>query len=359
MPIVVSHQPNMNLLADASYRAGLGQYQQQQQEMQQRERMQIRALQTNLYSQAQAQEAALQRQLIGGEQDFRRQSLLMEEQQKFQREMQREKMQADNDQFRADMENRKTEAMLQRESIERRPIAKFYMNESSRIMKQIDDALAEGMVFDSSPAANEEAMRQWMGAKREIGIIQSEGTMFPFQQGETIYQKLVNQPVPSIRAKGFQDELNENMAEIPDPFNPELKRKIIRRGMAEDITPDPPKQEDPKPQSMKDLIFGVSAEAITNHMKLRAQAMKELTKKVPDGTGGFNEQPPTSADIDEWIQNYVDNEGKTTKGEQKQKPEGPVSAWPPPPPSNPLNGIPTDEEPLSWSYQTGPTPRGL
>ena len=54
MPIFVSHQPSVQLMAQAGYTAGAGQFMQQQREMAQRERMQMRGLEAEALAQQRA-----------------------------------------------------------------------------------------------------------------------------------------------------------------------------------------------------------------------------------------------------------------------------------------------------------------
>ena len=280
MPIVISHQPPMELLARAGWYAGAGAYRQEQEEMQQRERMQIRGIEANLLSQQISYQQQMQRDAWGAQVDAQRQGAQQQHQQDMltrQQEMQQKlaeiRQQERQEALQAKLQNQKElSASKFRNEIEWDQAKHFY-GESDDVSALIREQLADGYDFETP-----QQRQEYENKMAEIAKLRNDPTLREIQKAQGIYEIATRMPIPSKRIPTTEEQMREQMVEIPHPNNPNKKLLIApdRDGNPRLIAGDEAEKADTSAQDelAKEESF----------KKEYSDAKKLLTKRTDGGT---------------------------------------------------------------------------
>ena len=301
MPIVVSHQPPMELLARAGYYIGAGEERQRMEEMQQRERMQIRGIEANLLSQQMSYQQQMQRDYAGAmynaqqnQQEFDNRNNMMERQAELQARAAQLRQEDRNDALMARQKAQNDAMDLRQKNSLEWDQHKFFMGQADDVRKGIQESLDDGMGF-----ANEDEQRQYDNLMKQISEIQRNPTIRPLQKSQAIYQLTEQLPIPSKRIPASKEQLEAERVIMDDPNNPGRKVEWIRnRSGAWDVAREP---EIPKPE--KDTAAQDQEKLKSMRMKQYMDVYKLLTK--PGGTGE-PDTPPSHEEVVKAIQQMED-----------------------------------------------------
>ena len=313
MPIVVSHQPDLGFLSQASYFAGLSEWKQQQARMAQQERMQMRGINANLYSQAMGQQNAMQRDAFGYQQQIALENMRQGNRMQM-LEMDRNAQAQD---FFAEMDEKRRAARLQMESMENRGVADFYFGQVDDTMKRIQDLLANGYEFEG------DGLNQWQSLQQQLANIDKDGTLTPFQKAEAMYKKVLQEaPMPSMKRPAFQSEVDENTAWVTDPSTGQAVLVGRAREYSSLFTPDMKTEEEQQPQqkSLRSLVFSGTKEGQSQLSALYKIGQEALTAETSDGLDGTVKKVPSPEEVFAWIDKYIaqhDSRGGVEQGQQQ------------------------------------------
>lgn len=298
MPIVVSHQPDLNLLARAGYVAGAGQYQQWVEEMSQRERMQERSLQANLWSQQMSQDASMQRMMYGAAYDQARAAQIQAGEQDFRREMADLDAQNRMDLMQAEHKNRRDQMLTEMESAGNADIVKFLTSQADDRIKRIDQALMDGYEFDG------DGLAQYQAAQQQIAKIIQDPTVPGITRAQAIYEKSSAIPIPKLKRPNFQQEVESRTATITTPDGRKIVVAPVREMQVLDDGPDKPKGDvhsTPTEMVMKDT------RAFADLMKMAAEATTKVEDVTDPETGKTSKKTttPKPEESAKWAVAYI------------------------------------------------------
>jgi hypothetical protein len=315
MPIVVSHNPPMELLARAGWYVGAGEDRQRQEEMEQRERMQMRGLEANLISQQLSYQQQMQRDAYGAQIESAQMQQRGQQQAELMR--QQEEMQQRAAQIRQEDRN---EALLQRTKMQNELAtsrfkdqtewdqAKFFFSQSDDITGDISAQLTEGMGFETPEQEN-----AYRAGLAEMDRVRKEPSLRPIQKAQALYELSSRLPIPTKRIPTTREQMNEQIIMRPDPNDPSkmIEWTIDRNGL-----PSVAREPDlPKPQ-MDPEFEREQAES-----KAYNDAFKLLTKSEKTLSGNKT-IPPSHEEVVAFLdkqKEYV--RGQAGAGTAKGKPQ--------------------------------------
>ena len=311
----------MELLARAGYYVGAGEYRQQQEEMQQRERQQIRGIEANLLSQQLSYQQQAQRDAWGAQVDAQRQDAQQQHQINMQANQQQ--MQQKLAEFRQQERQEALQTKLKsqnelatakfRDQIEWDQ-AKHFHGEADDVTSLIREQIASGMDFDTP-----QQRQEYENKMAEMDRIRKDSTLRPIQIAQGIYEIASRLPIPTKRVPTTEEQLKEQMIEIPDPNNPG-KRLIFA----------PDRDGNPRLISGGDSGGPDKDPAAELQMKTKEQkakayndAYKLLTKTVKAENGmGTQSVPPSPKEVLEYLKQM---EEYASGGAQQQPQSQPQS----------------------------------
>jgi hypothetical protein len=264
MPIVVTHNPDIGLLARAGYVAGYGEFLQRQQELAQRERMQERALAANMYSQQIAQNAAMERMLVGGQMEADQRAWAMEQEINARRQLAELEAQNRLDVLQQRMERDRQNKLLERETAGNADIVKFFTNRAAQQIDDVNGLLAEGYQFEG------DGEKQWRDTMQQIARLQQDQTLSPMAAAQAIYNKMAEATLPRLKPPALQDTIPARIAKIDTPDGPVWVSQA--RDLSTIYTPHPKKDIQTPPAQMS------YAEWINSNPAVWNQAVKMATE---------------------------------------------------------------------------------
>lgn len=272
MPITVTHSPDPELLSQAGYQIGAGAQLQWAEEMAQRERMQMRALESNLITQERAH---------AWNQEFRqqdRQARLQMNQEDNDTVLRRQELQNQSlmdrlDQqwkFRQQLDADKHASVLERDQ------GKFFLGVAEQRIDDINKLLNSGYTF-ATP--QEEAA--YNNAMSQIGEMQKpRDDMTPAQQASATFQLARSLPVPRQPKIPLKQQFEEEVITVPMPDGSEGRFSRDRNGAWREVS----RTDSPADKKLSELEARLSipprAQALSDpeyDLKLGAQLTAQLT----------------------------------------------------------------------------------
>lgn len=313
MPIVVSHQPDLGLLARAGYIAGAGEYQRWQDEMAQRERMQMRALQSNLYSQQMAQGNAFDRMAFGASIDQQRDAQLQASEQNFRRQM--AELDAANrmDELQLSAQLRRDQQLTEMESAGNADIVKFLTSTADRRLKSIDDALMDGYEFEG------DGMQQYQAMLQQVAKIQQDPTVPGLTRAQAIFEKVNGAPIPKLKRPSFEQQVQEQTATVTTPDGRQITVAPVRELQVLDDGPEQPKEV--KPATPTEMVlkdsktFGDVMKAAMEALTVTEDVLDPVTQKTSKKV-----TPPKAEAAAKWAVDYVKEFEKGMQGSAQKIP---------------------------------------
>lgn len=230
MPIVVSHQPPMELLAQAGYEAGAGEFLQQQRQMQQRERMQIRSIRAQILQDQMRQMSADRRSAMSIGANLASQEMARRNA----RELQDIRHKNQLDYLRQQGEQAAALQATRYENALQADQAQALHALASDRFEAISDLISDG--FSYSP----EAMKQYNEALA-LRKAAADPTLKPIQSAQLLYQASLKTPVPE---QPPTDDLQQWMDNNIQPYQTESGAEVLvsrdANGKPSFFQPDPP-----------------------------------------------------------------------------------------------------------------------
>lgn len=300
MPIVVSHQPDLSLLARAGYIAGAGQYQQWQEEMAQRERMQERALQANLYSQQMAQYNAMERMSYGAALDQQAAIQRQTAEQDYRRQLAEWQSQDRMDQLQMEYKLRRDAMLSESENAGNADIVKFLTSQADNKLAAIDQAMLDGYEFEG------DGLQQYQAIQQKIAKIQQDPTVPGLTRAQAIYEVASGAPIPKLKRPSFQEEVQSRTAVLPTPDGRQIMVGPVRELQVLDDGPEQPKQEKFEPSTPTEMVTRDTS-AFGALMKMAAEAVTKTDERVDPNTGKSTKTvtPPSAEQAAKWAVDYV------------------------------------------------------
>lgn len=278
MPIVISHQPPMELLSRAGYYVGAGEERARQEEMQQRERMQIRGIESNLISQQLSYQQQMQRDAVNQQYDMQQMGAQQAHQQDmFDRQEQlREKLaemrrEERNDQLKMKLQSQNELSQTKFKTQLEWDQAKFFSGQASDVMDTIGQQLQDGMGFETED--DEKAYRDML---RQIREVRNNPTMRQIQKEQAVYELTQKMPIPTKRIPPTREQFESETVEVQNKHGQWERWGRDRNGTWRKETQD----------SAEDNSALDAEKQKSERMKQYADAKKLLTrtKKTLDGT---------------------------------------------------------------------------
>lgn len=297
MPIVVSHQPDASLLAQAGYQVGAGEQIRWQQEMAMRERMQMRQIQASLLQQDIREAGVMQRMLAGSMLDSHRQAVYQQQQNDFRRKMADIEAQQRADAMQYEWDRRREMEVMSSTAAENQDYVKFLMGQADNTMSNIRDMLMSGYQWEQP----EEGNAKWSSLLNDVEAIMGDQTLSGMAKAQALYKKVNSADLPKLKMPSVQDELEQRTATLPDGT-------VVGRAREYSVLskPDPDRDDLPEPRTPLEMI---NRDATFNKSMLD-QAMEALkvTKKTPSPTGVGTVETTEAVkpeDAAKWVFDYV------------------------------------------------------
>ena len=203
MPIYVSHQPSVQLLAQAGYAAGAGQFKQQQMEMAQRERMQMRALEfENIRQQRQTQQSMYRAKMaMMGQREANRAQLDLKEREAewAQAEKELEHKNARDLKLVDQMDKMKIENLKSRNAQESDVVSQLNSAVIGRL-EAIEDRRVRGFRFGKE--------YDYTRFQREMAEINKKSDMTPLAKANLILEKAIQLGLPDVPTTDLADQVS-------------------------------------------------------------------------------------------------------------------------------------------------------
>jgi hypothetical protein len=318
MPIVVSHQPPMELLARAGWYVGAGEERQRREEMEQRERMQMRGIEANLISQQMSYQQQMQRDVMGAELQAQRD--VFQAQHAVDRMAQQEELRQRAAQIRQEERN---EALMQRQKAQNEAAAgrfrdqqewdqtKFFIGQADDTLRDISDQLGDGMGFETDAQQQE-----YQSKLAEIDKIRNNPSLRPVQRAQAMYELASRLPIPSKRIPTTREQMEEQIIMRPDPNDPSrmVEWTVDRNGLPS-VAREPETKKPEQDDSFEREQVG---------MKAYNEAYKLLTKTEKGKLGDSKTIPPTHEEVVKYLTQQQKFARGQSGGEAPQEPAKPA-----------------------------------
>ena len=313
MAITVSHQPDMNMLYSAGYSAGAGQFRRFQMELAQRERMQARALETNLLSQEIANQNSLQRMVFAnqlqGQQNamlqqagFQNQLALQDANNQARKQLQQMRQADRQDELEFRQRHQLMRDSMQHSNALEADMNEFAFNFAFDRMDSIQQSLADGYVF-----ASDEDQRKYAALNEEINRVLADDTMTPTAKSQAAMKLTQKLPIPKVKTPDIETVIEESVyTKNYDRGDGTVAQVVF--GLDRDNKPRWLGEIDPPDNQQVD------------YMQLRAHALKELQAEKKATSLDAPDQPITEKEITERVK-LLRQQLEGGEGEPEQPPE--------------------------------------
>lgn len=314
MPIVVSHQPPMSLLARAGYYIGAGEERQRREEMEQRERQQIRGIEANLLSQQLSFQQQNYRDAAGAaynaaqqQNEMMNRQAMMERQAELQQAAAKLRQEERNDALMQRQKMQNEAANLRQKNQLDWDQHKFFTGQADDHMTMIREQLDDGLGF-----ASDDEQRMYDQGMAEINKIRNNPTMRPLQRAQAMYELAQRLPIPTKQVQSLKEQIQQETQWIEDPNLPGRRVLVTRnRSGAFDVIYDP---QMPKP--VEDTSQQDAEKVKTMRMKQYMDAYKALT--VKGSAPGEPDKTPTDQEVRAYLKQMEQYAAEGESPEQGQ-----------------------------------------